>query len=291
MLLTIFTPTYNRSKCLMRLYNSLCQQTDSRFEWVIVDDGSTDNTRSLVRQWMDEAIVHIRYFYQKNSGKSMAHNQGVRLCKTEFFVCVDSDDWLTNNAVSVVLAAAEKLSPIHTGLLMPRRFIDEKSRFIQTLMPHVDSCTLYDAYEHYGMQGDTMLVFKTSILKQFEFPCFEGEKFIPESYLYNLIDCVGPLKVLCTAVYNCEYQNDGYTNNVALLLKKNPRGYIVCVNQRLQLMDKTLWTKFRDSARYVSMMFVLNPRRILNDAVYPIFTILALPIGWWVYRKKYKIIK
>lgn len=111
---------------------------------------------------------------------------------------------------------------------------------------------------------------------------------MPETYIYDLIDTQGCMVVVKNAVYNCEYMEDGYTNNVARLLKRNPRSYIACVNQRLKLMDKTIFSKLKDSARYISMMFVLNPKRLLKDSVYPIYTLLALPIGWLVYIRKFK---
>ena len=287
MKLTIFTPTYNRGYCLDRLYKSLCTQSNSNFIRLIVDDGSTDNTQELIENWIGENKIKIEYHYQSNAGKSMAHNLGVKLTKTELFVCVDSDDWLSNNAVDIVLANAIRMNNSNTGLLMPRKFIG-KTRLQETIMPNINETTLYDAYEKYGMKGDTMLVFKTAIINQFEFPHFTGEKFMPETYIYDLIDTQGCMVVVKNAVYNCEYMEDGYTNNVARLLKRNPRSYIACVNQRLKLMDKTIFSKLKDSARYISMMFVLNPKRLLKDSVYPIYTLLALPIGWLVYIRKFK---
>ena len=90
--LTIFTPTYNRDQLLPKLYASLCQQTNKNFVWSIVDDGSTDGTKSLIREYINENKIDIVYFYQKNSGKYVAHNTGVLRCTTELILCVDSDD-------------------------------------------------------------------------------------------------------------------------------------------------------------------------------------------------------
>ena len=100
---TIFTATFNREKLLSRLYNSLCSQTNKNFIWLIVDDGSIDSTETLVQTWISENKISIRYFKQNNFGKPMAHNKGVELTKTELFLCVDSDDYLTQNTVEEVL--------------------------------------------------------------------------------------------------------------------------------------------------------------------------------------------
>lgn len=97
-LLTIFTPTYNRAHTLSRLYDSLCKEKAQNFIWLVVDDGSTDNTMTLINKWKDENRIPIKYHYQTNQGKPSAHNYGVRNATTDLFVCVDSDDWLKQNA-------------------------------------------------------------------------------------------------------------------------------------------------------------------------------------------------
>ena len=101
-LVTVFTPTYNRAYTLERLYNSLVEQTNNSFVWLIVDDGSTDNTAQLVNKFIAENKINIQYHCQENAGKSQAHNKGVALCETELFVCVDSDDYLAPNAIERV---------------------------------------------------------------------------------------------------------------------------------------------------------------------------------------------
>ena len=103
MRLTVFTPTYNRRELLTRAYKSLTKQTIKDFEWLIVDDGSTDHTDDEVKKWIDDGIIHIRYHYRENGGKMRAHNTGVGLADTELFLCLDSDDYLVENAVEFAL--------------------------------------------------------------------------------------------------------------------------------------------------------------------------------------------
>lgn len=286
-LLTVFTPTYNRAYCLERLYKSLRDQSCKSFEWLIVDDGSSDNTKEMVEKWTAEKILNIRYIYQKNAGKSMAHNEGVRQTQTELFLCVDSDDMLTPDAVEAILNEWKVATDKNTGILM-RKFDGSHCLEVTTIPEGLKESTLYDSYNKYGLRGDTALVLRSSVIKQFEFPKFEGENFVPEAYLYDLIDTKGKLRFVDKPIYNCEYLNDGYTKNMMKLLKNNPQGYTAYILQRLHLLDKTAKMKFVDSARYVAMMLTYDRKHIFSKAVYPFYTLLALPLGYMLYVKKYK---
>ena len=118
-LITIFTPTYNRANFLPRLYESLKRQTRKDFVWLVVDDGSIDNTRDLIKSWMGEHIIDIRYIFKENGGKMRAHNVGVQECETELFMCLDSDDYLTDNALERVVYWESTISgePMFMGVV------------------------------------------------------------------------------------------------------------------------------------------------------------------------------
>ena len=103
-LITIFTPTYNRAYTLPKLYESLKIQTNQNFDWVIVDDGSTDDTEVLIKSFIDEGIIKITYIKQKNQGKHIAINTGVTLAKGDFFIVIDSDDYLLENCIETCYA-------------------------------------------------------------------------------------------------------------------------------------------------------------------------------------------
>ena len=100
--ITVFTPTYNRGYTLKKLYNSLKKQSDNDFEWLIIDDGSTDDTKSLVKDFIKENKVNIRYMYKKNEGKYKAINTAIDLAKGELFFIVDSDDWITEDSIETI---------------------------------------------------------------------------------------------------------------------------------------------------------------------------------------------
>ena len=101
--ITVFTPTYNRRNTLPALYKSLVEQTNKEFTWLIVDDGSSDGTEDIVAKWMLEGFVDIKYIRQENGGKMRAHNKGVQICDTEYFVCIDSDDFIVFDAIEKIM--------------------------------------------------------------------------------------------------------------------------------------------------------------------------------------------
>lgn len=289
MKITIFTPTYNRAKLLKRLYESLIQQTNKNFIWLIVDDGSTDNTEQQVNEWLKEEEIKIEYHKQQNSGKSMAHNWGVELTSTELFTCVDSDDYLENNAVEEVVNFWEHSKKNYTGILCFRKELGSKNMNPQKkfIRKNVECTKLRDAYEKHSLYGDTMLIFKTDILKKYKFPVFQGESFVPEAYLYDLVDQEGELLVLNKYLYNCEYQESGYTNNMSKLLKSNPKGYCSYINQRLKF-DRKFVYRFKDSIRYIAIRLTYDKKGIIREAVYSKIALLAYPFGYLLYLKKYR---
>lgn len=268
--LTIFTPTYNRAYCLPVLYQSLCRQTCQEFEWVIVDDGSVDNTRILVEQWEKEGKICIRYFWQENSGKAQAHNRGVELAEGRLFTCVDSDDALDADGVERIIAIWNE-HPDKIGIISPKKGMD--GRTTTRWNGAVQYCTLYDAYRKYGLKGDAMLIYRTSVIRKYKFPVFHGEKFVKESYLYDRLDQEGVMYITKESFYRAEYLEDGYTLRMDSILRENPYGYQAYIMQRLKL-DQKLKYKMIDTILYISSKRMVKNQRLLEDAVYPVLTCL-----------------
>ena len=287
-MLTIFTPTYNRAYILDRLYQSLLKQTNNSFEWLIVDDGSTDNTKNLVEQWISENKINIRYYYQENQGKPMAHNLGVKKAKGDIFVCVDSDDYLTEDAVKVIIKEYDNIKDIDKCTGIVGICIAKDGRPVGTEMPNdVEFSTLYNLYNKYKYKGDTILIYKSKIIKRYFFPKIEGEKFIPEIYLYDKIDRNGELKIIRDGLYVCEYLEDGYSKNSAKLIKNNPKGYILCARERL-IIAKGFKGKLKAAAQYVLGNLLAKRKNYIMESPKKIYTILAIPFAYYIYRRKYK---
>lgn len=284
-MITVFTPTYNRCDTLKRLYKSLLNQTCKDFCWLIVDDGSADDTKKLVSNWIDENKISIRYYRQENQGKPTAHNKGVELTETELFTCVDSDDYLVSNAIEKISETWIKTQKEDiVGILAFKGYSETKA--ITNIKNNINKGNLRFLYDN-GLSGDTMLVFKTDIIKKYSFPKFENEKFIPEAYLYDLIYQEGSLYILKEILYICEYLPGGYTANMAKLLYNNPQGYFCYINQRLKL-DKSFKQKFFDSIRYTAMAIAHKNKHIVKSSIYPIYTLLLYPLGYILYLIKYK---
>ena len=236
MRLTVFTPTYNRRELLTRAYKSLTVQTSKDFEWLIVDDGSTDGTDDEVKKWIDEGLIPIRYRYRENGGKMRAHNTGVAMCETPLFLCLDSDDYLTPTAVSDLLAAYDDAKKNETenekiGGVVAHKGCTSEKLLGSSDFPKVERSTLFGLYRA-GFAGETTLMYETGLLKRFPFPEIEGEKYVPEDYIYDKIDKVCVLAVLPRIVTVCEITGAGYTKTVKKLRQENVNAFYLYYEQR-----------------------------------------------------------
>lgn len=227
-MLTIFTPTYNRAGELVRLYESLKTQTSKDFEWLVIDDGSTDNTPQQMQTFCDEGILSIRFFRQENGGKMRAHNRGAKKALGELFVCIDADDWLTKDAVAQILDAERKLTDDALCGMMFLNLDGNTNNIVGTVFPWEEkNCSSYDVYNKHGVTGDKTLVFKTSVIRAYPFPEIEKEKFVPEALVYNRISDQYQLVCINRPIKRVEYLPDGYSNNYFNVCRKNPNGQIL----------------------------------------------------------------
>ena len=266
----------------------MCYQTSNQFEWVIVDDGSTDNTKEIVSNWINEGKIDIRYIYQPNAGKPVAHNRGAVEAKGDMFVCVDSDDCLVPDAITSILNCINIIQSKKdlVGILAFRMHTDN-TPITRITDNSVKACTLSGAYKKHGLSGDTMLIFKTDVVRKFEFPIVAGEKFIPEGYLYNKIDKIGKLFILRKYLYVCEYLDDGYTKNVSKLIFNNYKSYVIHINARLKEIDKG-FDKLFDSIRYDSVMIAHHEKGVIKHAIYPFLAVIGYVPGLFLAYKRYR---
>ena len=278
-LLTIFTPTYNRAYILPELYHSLCKEPSDSFIWLIVDDGSTDNTQELVENWQRENLIEIVYFKQENGGKMRAHNKGVELCTTPLFFCIDSDDQIATGAVEKILETHQTLRDDEfLGGIAAKRLIINK--LASKDLPDKKRSTLHNIYAS-GFKGDTSLVFKTDVLREFPFPEIEGEKFVTEGYVYDQIDQKYELLILNEYLMRCEYQEDGYTFNADSLYFKYPKGWALYFSQYYKFYAKSMRDRIKYMGYYVSMCLIAKTPflQVLKDAPSLFICIISIPAG------------
>ena len=224
--ITIFTPAYNRADTLPRTYESLCQQNCKDFVWLIVDDGSSDNTAELVRTWQEKDNgFDIRYIYKENGGMHTAHNTAYENIDTELNVCIDSDDMMAPNAVAKILdkwnqvkgkdyAGIIGLDADFEGNLIGKGFAEGMTE------------TTLAGYYASGGSGDKKLVYRTDIINRYPpYPVFVGEKYVALAYKYRLIDQTYKMAVLDEVLCNVEYQADGSSGTMWKQYLKNPNGF------------------------------------------------------------------
>lgn len=264
--LTIFTPTYNRAYILPNLYQSLCKEPTEDFIWLIIDDGSSDNTQEVVEKWQRENKIEIIYHKQTNGGKMRAHNVATRLCCTPLFFCIDSDDQIIEGTVKKIIETHQGLQDdkFLCGIIAKKLIINRQT---SQNLPNLKRSTLHDIYQT-GFTGDTSLVFKTSVLREFPFPEIAGEKFVTEGYVYDQIDQKYEFLILNDFLMRCEYQEDGYTTNAASLYLKYPKGWALFYAQYYRFYAKSLRDKIKYMGHYISMcMFAKIPLfKMFNDS-------------------------
>lgn len=284
-MITVFTPTYNRAKLLKNCYQSLLQQTTTNFIWLIIDDGSTDNTQEVVHKWINESKISIRYYKQNNSGKHVAYNTAVKLCNTETFICIDSDDYLVKNAIEIIENEWDAIKNNNqvVGLGLLKQY--SNGTVVGTQMPNgLKYSTIYDLYEKYKFKGDIALAFKTAIIKNYLFPTFKGEKFVGESVVYDQLSQEYTIKLVNKVIYIGEYLADGYTQNVETLYKENMNGYIFFLEQRVKFA-KTKREKISVIAYYISECWRIHYKNWNQNPQYKPFIKLALPKAIILYLK------
>lgn len=245
-MLTIFTPTYNRAYILPKLYESLREQSCHDLEWIIVDDGSTDDTRSLVEEWTRaDNPFPIRYHRQPNGGKHRAINRGVELARGDFFFIVDSDDRLPSDAVETVLRETERIIDDATfaGLVGLRGALDGTPS--GDLGKESFDNHLRTIRHRRGMMQDMAEVFRTDYLRRYPFPELEGERFCTEALVWNRLDRQYRFRFLNRVIYLCEYRDDGLSAKYMSLLYHSPRSALTYHLELAQDREVPLKTRLR----------------------------------------------
>lgn len=280
--LTVFTPAYNRAYCLYLGYEALKRQTCKDFKWLIIDDGSTDNTKELVDIWISEEKIEIEYCYKENGGMHTAHNKAYELINTELNVCIDSDDYMSDDAVEKIVNfwrrhGSEKYAGIIGldqavgGGIIGTRF--SKDRIDTTL----------SGFYREGGKGDKKLVYRTEVVKSYpEYPIFKGERYVGLAYKYSLIDQDYRLLVLDEVLCLVNYQTDGSSMNMYRQYWNNPKGFAFYRKSEMQL-NPFYRRKFREAIHYVSSSIISKNKNFIKESPIKWLTVLAIPVGIVLY--------
>ncbi len=247
MKLSILTATYNRSNYLPKLYESIKENLKYNItpEWIIVDDGSTDDTKNIVQGFIDENKVIIKYLYQKNNGKMSAINEAVKMATGDLIIDCDSDDCFTNNSFEIIEKNSEKLLQNEElyGLVFLKSEENGKisgKEFSQK--EHIT--TMFDLYFKEDIGGEKIIVYNSKIRKQYSHRLEHDEKFITEARMYHKMDEKYKLLAINEVIEQGSYIEDGYTKNINKTFKESPYGYYMYFKELLQKdMRRVMFSK------------------------------------------------
>lgn len=237
MKLSILTATYNRSNYLPKLYESIKENLKYNVtpEWIIVDDGSTDDTKNIVQSFIDENKVIIKYLYQKNSGKMSAINEAVKMATGDLIVDCDSDDCFTNNSFEIIENNVKKLlqnKELYGLVFLKSEENGEISGKEFSQKEHITS--MFDLYFKEDIGGEKIIVYNSKIRKQYSHQLEHNEKFITEARMYHKMDEKYKLLAINEVIEQGSYIEDGYTKNINKTFKESPYGYYMYFKELLQ---------------------------------------------------------
>ena len=288
-MITVFTPTYNRASFLNEIFDSLCKQTYRDFEWVIVDDGSTDETIEVVSSIHNsQSTIHnssfpIRYFYQENGGKHRAINRGVKEAQGELFLILDSDDLLTLDSLHNIVMSWEpvKHNPMFGGVcgLIAHRngeIIGNYQRF------GMEDMTYLDCRYVRGIKGDMAEVYRTDVMREFPFPEYENERFCPEALVWNRIATKYKLKYFDKVIYYRDYIGGGLTDRIVCVRKDSPMASTTCY-QEITTYAIPLIQRLKAAANYWRFRLCATGKKSIPKLKW-YWNIMA-PLGWLLYQR------
>lgn len=278
---TIFTPTYNRAHTLPALYNSLVEQiTNYSFEWLIIDDGSSDNTSEIVNEWIKEDKITINYYKVPNGGKPRAINKAVEWARSPFLFIVDSDDYLADSSVVEFMASeCDKIKDdatfVGVGGLRGHSLTAPLKQ--PKFDGFVDATDLERA--QYGLNFDCNEVYKVDILRKYPFKVWEGENFTPEQIVLDDMALDGyKLRWHNRVIVISEYLEDGLTKGSWNLIKKNPMGYAMLYDHKLKYHHR-LKDRIYDVIQMVAQSIIgRNPLYFVQSNA-PILASICYPLG------------
>lgn len=285
--ITVFTPTYNRAYCLQQCYDSLLKQTNKDFIWLIIDDGSTDNTKNVVNAWIKENKITIQYHYQENQGMHGGHNSAFKLIETELNVCIDSDDFMPKDAIEHILkfwqnnastlkqkniAGFIGLDSYKNGEIIGKQFPES-----------LKQSTLEDLYHKHNIPGDKKIVFLSSVVKKFSpYPIYPDERFVPLGSLYIQMDKEYQFLLLNKVLCIVEYMEDGSSRNILKQYYRHPKGFRYA---RIITMKYSSYFKvrFKNAIHFVAHSIQLKDYKFLGKSPKPFLTLCAIPFGIGLY--------
>ncbi len=285
--LTVITTTYNRAYCLHQVYASLLRQTSKDFIWLVMDDGSSDHTRQLIEGYIREGRMEIEYYYKENGGMHTARNAAYEKVRTELNVIIDSDDWMTDDAVEKIVSFWQRnKADRYSGIISNN--ISKDGQLIGTPLPQgVKSCTLTELTDRYGIRGDKKLIFRSELTRKYPYPEFPGEKFYPASYKFRLLDL--EYSMLLMDEYTCvvDYNEDSMTFHKFAQYKNNAKGFAHFRNEMIRISNSPKYI-LKNMVHYIAESKMAGKKHYIQESAKPAYAALCSPMGiaYYYYLQK-----
>lgn len=292
--LTVFTPAYNRGYIIHKCYESLCRQTSKDFVWLIVDDGSTDNTAQLIKEWQikewqkQDNGFEIKYIYKENGGMHTAHNTAYENIDTELNVCIDSDDYMPDDAVEKIISFWRENGSDKFAGIIALDVYESNRKTIGSELPNKKSTTLTGYYRN-GGSGDKKLIYRTDVINSTPpYPVFEDEKYVGLAYKYHIVDETKELLIMNEPVCIVDYQEDGSSFSMWKQYYNNPKGFAFFRKSEMKYQHGL--QLFKTCIHYVSSSIISKNKNFVKESPKKLMTVLAVPFGILLYiLNKYKI--
>lgn len=284
MLLTIFTPTFNRGHYLNNIYESLCDQNFYNFEWLIIDDGSTDDTKNIVDNLINKSTnFNIRYVYKENGGKHTAINLAAQISKGDFILWLDSDDIIIKDSLlPFSYYLTQTLNSSSIAAVIGLRVDDNMNPMGSFLPPNNPLDVYYYPFlQKEKIVGEYCWSIKRDILRLFPFPIYENENFITEARILYEISGKYKVRFVSIPVIKGDYLDTGLTRSLHDIVRKNPIGYLdyhnfIIKNKQSSLKNKLFhillfWSRFKHTSTPLPKK--INPTFLMRVLKYPSFLI------------------
>ena len=280
--LTVFTPAYNRADLLSRCFESMKRQTSKEFIWMIIDDGSTDNTRTLVEGWLREPLEFgLVYYFKENGGLHTAYNEAIAHIETELCVCIDSDDFMPDNAVERILDFWKEYGSEQVAGIVGLDY-DLDGRVIGDPLPNQKTVNLIDLLVgRYSIHnGDRTNVVRTELYKKYApMRVFPGEKNFNPHYMHLQISREYDFLVLNENLRFVDYQPNGMSNSMWKQYRSSPRSFAETRKLYLSFPNTGFKFRFRHCVHYVSSSVLARNGQFLKESPAKALTLLAIPFG------------
>lgn len=280
-ILTVFTPAYNRADLLTRCYESMCKQTNKNFIWMIVDDGSTDNTREISESWVQNTKdFQVIYIYKENGGLHTAYNTAIANIDTELCVCIDSDDFMPDNAVGLILDFWKKNGSDKYAGIVGLDF-DMDGNVIGDMLPDIKSVNLIGLFtgKYNIVNGDRTNVVRTELYKKYApMKVFKGEKNFNPHYMHLQISEEYDFLVLNENLRFVDYQETGMSNSMLKQYRSSPNSFAEIRKLYLSFKDTSLKFKIKHSIHLASSCILAKKTMSsVKDNPYKLLSVIALP--------------